>query len=218
MAATVHPHPFAANPALYSHAHNATMATVPQRPAPAVPAPSSGSAAPDPHARPDAHSTATASQPQKTQGASQMPMKDVAAALPAVPAPAASVAQQQPPQPDLKPKEKEKRKIRFSVGTEYKVEEIIGEGAYGVVCSATHLRTGVRVAIKKVSPFDHSSEFLRLSRERELFESGDAWLDEDRSRGLADLDFRLPPQCLPFARFAKSSSCDTLQRTRCRKT
>jgi mitogen-activated protein kinase 1/3 len=95
-----------------------------------------------------------------------MPMQDVAAALPAVPAPAAAKQQQQPPpqpQPEAKPKEKEKRKIRFSVGTEYRVEEIIGEGAYGVVCSATHIRTGVRVAIKKVSPFDHSSECtLRL--------------------------------------------------------
>uniref|UniRef100_A0A0K3C5Y7 Mitogen-activated protein kinase n=1 Tax=Rhodotorula toruloides TaxID=5286 RepID=A0A0K3C5Y7_RHOTO len=152
------------------------MSTVPQRPAPAAPAPSSGPPTPDPYSRPDSHSTAAHSnarssstvwQGQKAQGANQMPMEDVAAALPAVPAPAASVAQQ-PPAPDPKPKEKEKRKIRFSVGTEYKVEEIIGEGAYGVVCSATHVRTGVRVAIKKVSPFDHSMFALRTLREVKL--------------------------------------------------
>lgn len=35
---------------------------------------------------------------------------------------------------------------------------MIGEGAYGVVCSAIHRPTGQKVAIKKIAPFDHSSE------------------------------------------------------------
>lgn len=38
------------------------------------------------------------------------------------------------------------------------VQDVIGEGAYGVVCSAVHRPTGLKVAIKKIAPFDHSSE------------------------------------------------------------
>lgn len=51
----------------------------------------------------------------------------------------------------------ERRRIRFSVGDKYRVLEVIGEGAYGVVCSAIHRASGQRVAIKKIAPFDHSS-------------------------------------------------------------
>lgn len=45
------------------------------------------------------------------------------------------------------------------------VQDVIGEGAYGVVCSAVHRPTGQKVAIKKIAPFDHSSE-LRRAAER----------------------------------------------------
>jgi mitogen-activated protein kinase 1/3 len=45
------------------------------------------------------------------------------------------------------------RKVKFSVGTEYQVKDVIGEGAYGIVVSAIRRRDGHKVAIKKVSCF-----------------------------------------------------------------
>lgn len=42
------------------------------------------------------------------------------------------------------------RKVKFSVGTEYQVKDVIGEGAYGIVVSAVRRRDGQKVAIKKV--------------------------------------------------------------------
>lgn len=44
--------------------------------------------------------------------------------------------------------------IRLPVGTKYQVDTVIGEGAYGVVCSAVHRPTGIKVAIKKIQPFE----------------------------------------------------------------
>ncbi len=43
------------------------------------------------------------------------------------------------------------RKVRFNVGSTYTVQDVIGEGAYGVVVSAIHRPSGGKVAIKKVS-------------------------------------------------------------------
>jgi serine/threonine protein kinase len=40
-----------------------------------------------------------------------------------------------------------------------------GEGAYGIVCSAVHLESGRKVAIKRITPFDHSMFCLRTLRE-----------------------------------------------------
>ena len=40
-----------------------------------------------------------------------------------------------------------------------------GEGAYGIVCSALHLASGRKVAIKRITPFDHSMFCLRTLRE-----------------------------------------------------
>ncbi|SCV74308.1 BQ2448_6740 [Microbotryum intermedium] len=71
-----------------------------------------------------------------------------------------------PDQP--KPAAEEPRKIRFSVGSKYAVQDVIGEGAYGVVCSAIHRPTGQKVAIKKIAPFDHSMFCLRTLRELKL--------------------------------------------------
>ncbi|KAJ7600919.1 mitogen activated protein kinase-like protein [Mycena floridula] len=45
---------------------------------------------------------------------------------------------------------------------------LIGEGAYGVVCSAVHVASGRKVAIKRISPFDHSMFALRTLREIKL--------------------------------------------------
>lgn len=56
----------------------------------------------------------------------------------------------------------------FNVGSRYRVCDVIGEGAYGVVCSAYHRPTGQKVAIKKIQPFDHQMFALRTLRELKL--------------------------------------------------
>jgi mitogen-activated protein kinase 1/3 len=48
------------------------------------------------------------------------------------------------------------------------VIDIIGEGAYGVVASATHKASKTKVAIKKIAPFDHTMFALRTLRELKL--------------------------------------------------
>ncbi|KZT19930.1 Pkinase-domain-containing protein [Neolentinus lepideus HHB14362 ss-1] len=56
----------------------------------------------------------------------------------------------------------------FLVGHNYTVLDVIGEGAYGVVCSAIHTPTQRKVAIKRITPFDHSMFALRTLREIKL--------------------------------------------------
>ena len=53
------------------------------------------------------------------------------------------------------------RKISFNVSEQYDIQDVVGEGAYGVVCSALHKPSGQKVAIKKITPFDHSMCELR---------------------------------------------------------
>ena len=53
-------------------------------------------------------------------------------------------------------------------GTNYQVLDVVGEGAYGIVCSAIHRPSGRKVAIKKIAPFDHSMFCLRTLRELKL--------------------------------------------------
>ena len=53
-------------------------------------------------------------------------------------------------------------------GSNYKVLDVVGEGAYGIVCSAIHRPSGRKVAIKKIVPFDHSMFTLRTLRELKL--------------------------------------------------
>ncbi|KAH8829061.1 mitogen-activated protein kinase [Flagelloscypha sp. PMI_526] len=60
------------------------------------------------------------------------------------------------------------RKVRFNVGTQYQVLDVVGEGAYGIVCSAVHKASGKKVAIKKITPFEHSMFCLRTLRELKL--------------------------------------------------
>ncbi|KAH9922503.1 mitogen activated protein kinase-like protein [Fomitopsis serialis] len=52
--------------------------------------------------------------------------------------------------------------------TSYQVLDVVGEGAYGIVCSAVHRSSGRKVAIKKIAPFDHSMFCLRTLRELKL--------------------------------------------------
>ena len=54
------------------------------------------------------------------------------------------------------------------IGTQYQVLDVVGEGAYGIVCSAVHRPSGRKVAIKKIIPFDHSMFCLRTLRELKL--------------------------------------------------
>lgn len=62
----------------------------------------------------------------------------------------------------------ETRSVDFEVSDSYELHEVIGEGAYGVVCSATHRPTGQRVAIKKIHPFERPMFSLRTLREIKL--------------------------------------------------
>ena len=51
----------------------------------------------------------------------------------------------------------------------YQVEDIIGKGSYGVVCSAIDRKTGERVAIKKINDvFAHVADATRILREIKL--------------------------------------------------
>ncbi|XP_042579031.1 mitogen-activated protein kinase 1 isoform X2 [Cyprinus carpio] len=53
----------------------------------------------------------------------------------------------------------------FDVGPRYTNLSYIGEGAYGMVCSAYDRDNKVRVAIKKISPFEHQTYCQRTLRE-----------------------------------------------------
>ncbi|XP_051210365.1 mitogen-activated protein kinase 7 isoform X2 [Lolium perenne] len=57
----------------------------------------------------------------------------------------------------------------YGDASRYKIQEIIGKGSYGVVCSAIDQHTGDKVAIKKISNiFDHLSDAARILREIKL--------------------------------------------------
>ncbi|PKI84146.1 Pmk1p [Malassezia vespertilionis] len=55
-----------------------------------------------------------------------------------------------------------------NLGPDYDVIKAVGEGAYGVVYSAVHLPTSTRVAVKRISPFDHQMFCIRTLREIRL--------------------------------------------------
>ena len=67
-----------------------------------------------------------------------------------------------------RPSSASQRLKTFRVGDDYSCEMLIGEGAYGTVCSAVHKPSGKTVAIKKVTPFDHTLFCLRTLREIKL--------------------------------------------------
>ncbi|BGP07839.1 mitogen activated protein kinase [Rhodotorula toruloides] len=72
---------------------------------------------------------------------------------------------------------------KFEVGGDYKIMDVVGEGAYGVVCSAVHLPTQSKVAIKKISPFDHSMFCLRTLREIKLLR----WFNHENVISILDI-------------------------------
>jgi len=53
----------------------------------------------------------------------------------------------------------------FNVGPRYLNLQYIGEGAYGMVVSAMDVKTQCKVAIKKISPFEHQTYCQRTLRE-----------------------------------------------------
>jgi len=62
----------------------------------------------------------------------------------------------------------DERMAAFVISSGYNPVGMIGEGAYGVVCSAVHIPTQRKVAIKRITPFDHSMFCLRTLREIKL--------------------------------------------------
>ncbi|SCW04359.1 LAFE_0H11804g1_1 [Lachancea fermentati] len=60
------------------------------------------------------------------------------------------------------------KKIVFNISSEFQLKSLLGEGAYGVVCSALHVPSGEMVAIKKIEPFDRPLFCLRTLREIKL--------------------------------------------------
>ncbi|KAL7422086.1 mitogen activated protein kinase [Cryptotrichosporon argae] len=58
--------------------------------------------------------------------------------------------------------------LTFNVSEHYQVEDTIGEGAYGVVVAAVHIASGTKVAIKRITPFDHAMFCQRTLREIKL--------------------------------------------------
>eukprot|EP00111_Clytia_hemisphaerica_P011565 TCONS_00034000-protein len=53
----------------------------------------------------------------------------------------------------------------FDVAPRYTDLSYIGEGAYGMVCSAMDHNLKIKVAIKKISPFEHQTYCQRTLRE-----------------------------------------------------
>ncbi|KAJ6804705.1 putative mitogen-activated protein kinase 17 isoform X1 [Iris pallida] len=57
----------------------------------------------------------------------------------------------------------------YGEGSRYRIEEVIGKGSYGVVCSAIDTHAGEKVAIKKINDiFEHVSDATRILREIKL--------------------------------------------------
>lgn len=60
------------------------------------------------------------------------------------------------------------RTITFDIPAHYQLVDLIGEGAYGTVCSAVHKPSGTKVAIKKIQPFSKPLFVTRTLRELKL--------------------------------------------------
>lgn len=57
----------------------------------------------------------------------------------------------------------------YGDASRYKIQEVVGKGSYGVVCSAIDTRSGEKVAIKKIHDiFEHISDATRILREIKL--------------------------------------------------
>lgn len=89
---------------------------------------------------------------------------DVDSAVSAHSHPAPEIPASRPPK-DLPPGSQEVRGQIFNVGVRYSNLQFIGEGAYGMVVAAHDSVTKMKVAIKKISPFEHQTYCQRTLRE-----------------------------------------------------
>ncbi|GAA5928216.1 mitogen-activated protein kinase [Sporobolomyces koalae] len=73
---------------------------------------------------------------------------------------------------------------KFEVGADYKIVDVVGEGAYGVVCSAIHASTQSKVAIKAfLTPLDSAVFCLRTLREIKLLR----WFNHENIISILDI-------------------------------
>uniref|UniRef100_A0A2K6TW25 Mitogen-activated protein kinase 1 n=1 Tax=Saimiri boliviensis boliviensis TaxID=39432 RepID=A0A2K6TW25_SAIBB len=96
----------------------------------------------------------------------------------------------------------------FDVGPRYTNLSYIGEGAYGMVCSAYDNVNKVRVAIKKISPFEHQTYCQRTLREIKIL----LRFRHENIIGINDI-IRAPTieqmkDVYPFGQLANSTICD----------
>ena len=60
-------------------------------------------------------------------------------------------------------------KTTFTIDERYSDLKVIGSGSYGVVCSALDINTGIRYAVKKITPMaQHSVDAKHVLREIRL--------------------------------------------------
>lgn len=100
-----------------------------------------------------------------------------AAATQQMPVANAPVQQAMPPHPQHQPQHQPhpqptpNRPVAFNVSDHYQILDVVGQGAYGVVCLAIHKPTQQKVAIKKIEPFERSMLCLRTLRELKLLKN-----------------------------------------------
>lgn len=56
-------------------------------------------------------------------------------------------------------------KVLFNITSDFQIQSLLGQGAYGIVCSALHQPSGETVAIKKIEPFQKPLFAIRTLRE-----------------------------------------------------
>ncbi|XBW36115.1 hypothetical protein QEN19_001691 [Hanseniaspora menglaensis] len=56
-------------------------------------------------------------------------------------------------------------KVLFNITSDFQIQTLLGQGAYGIVCSAIHKPSGETVAIKKIEPFQKPLFAIRTLRE-----------------------------------------------------
>lgn len=60
---------------------------------------------------------------------------------------------------------KNHRTVVYNISLDFKISEVLGEGAYGTVCLAIHTPSGTKVAIKRLEPFSRALLCVRALRE-----------------------------------------------------
>jgi mitogen-activated protein kinase 1/3 len=58
------------------------------------------------------------------------------------------------------------RKISFNVSEQYDIQDVVGEGAYGVVCSALHKPSGEKISPYSITYTANITQVRRLRSRR----------------------------------------------------